>query len=169
MSTHAAPAQPVSRDRLAGAFVLVAVGTAIATAQAVPALGGYLIGTIAAILLATFVLTREYGMAVAAGILGGFAAGIAIVTNGNESVIAGGGFMISLAAGFLSVYVLGRFSRPVERHPWPLVPAATFSVIGVAALVERPEIATVATFLAAAGLVLAGLRTLVRRETPERS
>ena len=154
----------VPRERRVTALALVAIGVVIAAGSLVPSFGPYVVLAIAIVSVAAFLVTREYGFAVPAGVMGGIGIGIGLAAGSIDAAAAGGGFMAALAAGFLATWVLGLVAVPAERHPWPLVPAAITGTIAIAALTGLPVIATFANTGAVVALVTAGVVLMLRRD-----
>jgi hypothetical protein len=42
---------------------------------------------------------------------------------------AGAVMLLSIAAGFASIWVLGQLMRLPQNHPWPLVPASIIALV----------------------------------------
>ena len=147
-------------SRWVGPAVLLAVGAAILVAALGGDLDRYLPITIGLVTLAAFALTREYGFAVATGIVGGVGVAIVLAVNVVQPTETGQAFLLSLSGGFLSVWLLGLLARPAERNPWPLVPGFVLGSIGLSMVSRTPAIADVAMvgvgilILAAGGLML---------------
>jgi len=148
-------------ERIA-AVALIAIGALIILSPFAGQLGIYGPVAIGAFSLVAFVTTRQYGFAVASGVIGGAGAAIIFATSTPDVSLGGAAFMGSLAVGFALVWILGLVARPSETHPWPLVPAALLGSIGVAAATDLPIIANVAMAAFALALVVLGIRKFSR-------
>jgi hypothetical protein len=114
--------------------ILVGLGALLLAGQLVPGAGRYVVLVIGLALLAGFLATRGYGFLVPGGIVTGVGVGI-LLTEAYPS--AGGLFLLSLAAGFASIWVLGAIFRLREHHWWPLIPAGILATIGVVSLIDQ--------------------------------
>ena len=148
-----------SVERIA-AVALIAIGALILLSPIAGQFAIYGPLAVGAVSLVAFFVTRQYGFAVASGVIGGAGAAIILATSTSDVSLGGAAFMGSLAAGFALVWILGLVARPVETHPWPLVPAALLGSIGVAAATDLPIIANVAMAGFAFALVVLGVRKI---------
>lgn len=153
--------RPVS-DRL-GALVFVAIGVAILVGVVAPDASRYVLASIAGLCLVGFVLTRDYGFAVAAGVMGGIGTAVALIAGSADPSAAGPVFMLSVAGGFTATWLLGLASRPAESHPWPLVPAGITALIGTSLALDRPALLDGAVVVASIVIIVVGVRLFVRR------
>ena len=142
--------------------VLLAVAAIVLTSALVPELGRYQLIAIGAVCLVGFALTREYGLAIAAGVTGGGGAGLLIITSGSEPASAGQ-FLLGIAGGFAAIWLLGLLAAPPERHRWPLVPAAVIGLVGGAISIGRPELINWVLIGGAIVFALVGAGLLLRR------
>ena len=111
--------------------------------------------------------TRENRYAMAAGIVTGFGVGVILstyATDPNDGMV----FMLSVAGGFLAVWILGFFADPPERNPWPLVPAIILAALGISIATDTPGLIDWLIVAFAIVLVLAGLRTFRAHRTEEK-
>jgi hypothetical protein len=148
--------------------VLVAIGLIIVVSRLVPGTGEYVLLAMGLTCLVAFLLTREYGYAVAAGIVGGLGVGVvlsATVQDPNDGAV----FMLSLAGGFAAVWILGLFAVPPERNPWPLAPAAILAAVGISIVTDTPSLIDWLIVAVALVLVIAGLRAMRSRRTTDRA
>lgn len=143
-------------------MVLVAVAAIVLISAAVPDLSRYQLVAISAVCLIGFALTREYGLAVPAGVIGGGGIGLLIITGGTDPINAGL-FLLGIAGGFGAIWILGMLARPPERHPWPLVPAAVIGLVGGSITIGRPELIDWVFIAAAVIAAVIGVGLLVRR------
>lgn len=125
----------VKRDRAAGAYV----GGAVLIVLGVVALIGNLAGSeifyksiplgIGVAFFVAYILTRQYGFLVPAGILTGVGAGVLassvfnVADNGAYAAI-GGGF------GFLAIFVIDYLVSGSAARWWPTIPGGLMVVIG---------------------------------------
>ena len=162
----AATSQPTERghhvegilpERSVAGLVLIVIGVIIVISRLVPGTGEYVLLAVGLTCLVAFVLTREYGWAVAAGIITGLGAGVVLsahVTDPTDGIV----FMLSLACGFAAVWVFGFFADPPERNAWPLIPAAILAAVGISIVTDSPGMIDWLIIAVAVVLVLAGLR-----------
>jgi len=131
----------------------------------VPGTGEYVLLAVGLTCLVAFVLTREYGWAVAAGIICGLGVGVILSTLYSDPQ-DGMVFMLSLAGGFAAVWVLGFVADPPENNPWPLVPAVILAAVAISIVTEIPGLIDWVIIAIAVVLVLFGLRAFrgARRE-----
>ena len=144
-------------DRTVGGLVLIAIGLIIVVSRLVPGTGEYVLLAVGVTCLVAFALTREYGWAVAAGIIGGLGVGVILSAEATDP-IDGAVFMLSVAGGFVAVWILGFFADPGERNAWPLIPAAILAAVGVSIATDAPGMIDWLIIVVAVVLVLAGLR-----------
>lgn len=143
-------------------MVLVAVAAIVLISAAVPDLSRYQLVAIGAVCLVGFALTREYGLAIAAGVTGGGGTGLLIITAGADPASAGY-FLLGFAGGFAAIWLLGLLAAPSQRHPWPLVPAAVIGLVGGAISAGRPELINWVFIAGAVVFAVVGAGLLLRR------
>jgi hypothetical protein len=114
--------------------ILIGLGAVLLAGQLIPETGRYGVLVIGLALLAGFAMTRQYGFLVPGGIVTGVGVGV-LLTQAYPS--AGGLFLLSLAAGFASIWVIGVIFRLREHHWWPLIPAGILGTIGVISLADQ--------------------------------
>jgi hypothetical protein len=144
-------------ERSIAGLVLIAIGVIIVISRLVPGTGEYVLLAVGITCLVAFLLTREYGWAVAAGIISGFGVGVilsALYTDPTDGMA----FMLSVAGGFAAVWLLGFAADPPERNPWPLVPAVILAAVGISIITDMPGLIDWVIVAIAVILVLAGLR-----------
>jgi hypothetical protein len=144
-------------DRSVAGLVLIVIGLIIVISRLVPGTGEYVLLAIGVTCLVAFALTREYGWAVAAGIIGGLGVGVVLstlFTDPSDGMV----FMLSLAGGFAAVWLLGFAADPEERNPWPLIPAVILAAVGISIVTDMPGLIDWLIIAIAVVLVLAGLR-----------
>jgi hypothetical protein len=155
-------------ERSVGGLVLVEIGLIIVASRLISGFGEYVLLAVGITCLIAFLLTREYGYAVAAGIVGGLGVGVvlsATATDPNDGIV----FMLSLAGGFVAVWILGFFADPPERNPWPLVPAAILAAIGISIATDTPGLIDWLIVAVAVVLVIVGLRAFRASRTTDRA
>ncbi len=124
------------RNGLIGGAALILIGLLVFVAQFAhtAALGWLITGALALIFLSWGILTRQAAFFIPAGILGGVAAGIFLVSNlgAKLSEMQSGALMLaSLAVGFASISVLALlFTRSL--HAWALIVAALLGLVALA-------------------------------------
>ena len=153
----------VPEGRLLGITLLI-IGTIIAAGFVFDDLDRYTLLAVSVTCLVAFALSREYGFAIPAGITGGLGTAVLFITGGTFGPAATPGVLfLSVAGGFAAVWLLGLLAKPIERHPWPLVPAAILGSLGVAFAAGQPgAIAWVQVGIAAV-IIVAGLGLVLRR------
>ncbi len=106
---------------LVAGLVIAGLGLFFLAGQVEPDIGRFVTLFIGLALLAVFVVRREYGFLVPGSLLTGIGIGIALepATNGD---IESGVMMLSIAGGFLGIWVLGSLYRLPQNHWWPLIP-----------------------------------------------
>ncbi len=154
----------VPERRLLGT-VLVVIGAIMAIGFVIPDVDRFTLAAISLTLLAAFALTREYGYAIPAGITGGMGMAIVAITAGTFGpAMTPAVLFLSMAAGFLSVWVLGLMASPRVVHPWPLVPAVVLGSFGTAFAAGQPGAISWVQVAVATVIVLAGVGLLRRRD-----
>lgn len=146
-------------DKAVGGLVLVAIGLVIIASYLVPGFGEYALLTVGIVCLVAFAITREYGLAVAAGIVTGMGVGV-ILTTMDSDPYDGIAFLLAFAGGFASVWVLGLFADPRESNPWPLIPAALFGAVAVTVATESSALLDAVVVVFVIALIAGGLKAL---------
>jgi hypothetical protein len=167
-SSRESKVDAVLPERSVGGLVLIAIGVIIVISRLIPGTGDYVVLAAGLVCLAAFIYTREYGYAVAAGIVTGFGAGVILssyATDPNDGIV----FMLSVAGGFLAVWILGFFADPPERNPWPLIPATILAALGISIATDTPGLIDWLIVAIAVILVLAGLRAFRANRTEEKA
>jgi hypothetical protein len=144
-------------ERSVAGLVLIVIGAIIVISRLVPGTGQYVLLAVGITCLVAFLLTREYGWAVAAGIISGFGVGV-ILSSLYADPTDGMAFMLSVAGGFAAVWILGFAADPPERNPWPLVPAVILAAVGISIITDMPGLVDWVIVAIAVILVLVGLR-----------
>jgi hypothetical protein len=160
--------QSLLTENSVGGIVLIAIGVIVVVGRLVPSFQPYMLVSVAITCLIAFGATREYGFAVAAGITGGLGVGV-LLTPGAPAGDQGGVFLLSFAAGFVAIWLLGHLADPATRNAWPLIPAAVLGTIGVSILTRQPSLVDWLLLVVAVLLVAAGVRALAERHPREHS
>lgn len=121
------------RNGLIGGLILVAIGLYLLVAQFVRAewMGLLILPGLSVMFLLWGLLTRNAGLLVPGGILGGIALGTYLVSNtlkDGMDVTQGGVFLLSFAAGWALITVLSALIG--QRQLWPLIPGGILATIG---------------------------------------
>lgn len=145
-------------------LVIAGLGLFFLAGQLEPDIGRFVPLFIGLALLAVFVVTRQYGFLVPGAILTGVGIGIVIdaaATGNAES----GVMMLSIAGGFLAIWVLGSVYRLPQNHWWPLIPGGILTLIGLVQLSRTEVVGAIGLWpvilIIVGALVLA--RTITRR------
>jgi hypothetical protein len=155
-----ATAAPAGRaPELALGALLIVIGLIMAGAWFFPEADGYAPLVVGLVLLALFAATRQYGFAVAGGIVTGVGVGVWLTT---ETTLDGGWFLLALAAGFASIWPLGYLAKPALRNLWPFIPATILAAVGLMSVTDTELEAPLGQFLVAGALVLLGFGLILR-------
>ena len=131
--------QNTNRNTIAAGLGLIALGALFLLIQVFENFdfGLIILPAMGVIFLAWGLGSRQVGLLVPGGVLGGI--GLAIILTDNvltdlSGDAEGGIFVLAIAAGFLLVWLLGSL---VLREPswWALIPAGIMGVIGVALMI----------------------------------
>jgi hypothetical protein len=155
-------------EKTVGGIVLIAIGVIVVLGRLVPSFQPYMLVSVAVTCVVAFGATRDYGFAVAAGITGGLGLGV-LLTPGAPAGDQGAVFLLSIAAGFVAIWLLGFLADPATHNAWPLIPAAVVGTIGVSILTGQPSIVDGLLLVIAVVLVAAGIRALAERHPREAS
>jgi hypothetical protein len=111
-------------------LVIAGLGLFFLAGQVEPDIGRFVTLFIGLAMLAVFVVRREYGFLVPGSLLTGIGIGIALepATSGD---IESGVMMLSIAGGFLGIWVLGSLYRLPQSHWWPLIPGGILTLVGL--------------------------------------
>lgn len=123
-----------NREPLVGGLVLVLIGTGLLVGQLYPDFGRYIVALIGIALLATFVVTRSFGALVGGSIVTGVGVGVLLVTT-IQGELGAALMLISMGAGFASIWAISHLLALPERHWWPLVPGLILGSVGLALFV----------------------------------
>ena len=158
-------------------LVVVGIGLFLLVAQLVPDVGRWIPLIIGLIFIAVFVARREYGFLIPGAIISGVGVGV-LLADVVEGPLAGAVVVLSLAGGFLAIWVIGSLMRlpqtsgtPWEREVspydwWPLIPGGILALIGALLLIEADVEGVLRWWpliIIAIGLLLIGQAVLRRR------
>ena len=119
----------LERGQLIGGVVLITIGALLLVGQTVGDVGRFIPLGIGVVLLAAFLVTRQYGFLVPAGVLAGVGSGILLVSE-DPTGTRGPLFLVALGLGFVSIWLLGLLFRVPEHHWWPLIPGGILLAVG---------------------------------------
>ncbi len=158
-------------------FIIVGIGVFLLLAQLVPDVGRWIPLIVGLIFIAVFVARREYGFLIPGSIISGVGVGV-LLANVVDEPLAGAVMVLSLAGGFLAIWVIGSLMRlprtsgtPWERelapYDWgPLIPGGILALIGVVLLTEADVEGVLSWWpliIIAIGLLIIGQAMLRRR------
>ncbi len=134
-SAESAPAEHSSRRRIAAGVALVAIGLVALLAQLTDwsILSWIILPTLAVIFLVWGLVTRNFGLIIPAGILGGLGLGMITMVGPLSDLFAGmqpGVFMLCFAAGWGFITLLSPITGD-RVHWWPLIPGAVIGLVGL--------------------------------------
>jgi hypothetical protein len=145
-------------------ITFLAIGAAMLGGSIVPGFDRYVLLSVAAICLAAFALTREYGFAIPAGITAGLGTMVLLNADGALTPTESGlSFFVPLAIGFAAIWVLGLVAAPRETNAWPLAPAAILGLLGLAVGAGQPAAFDWLQLGLAIAFALGGIGFVVRR------
>lgn len=129
---------------LVAGLVIAGLGLFFLAGQLEPDIGRFVTLIIGLGLLLVFLFTREYGFLVPGSILTGV--GVGIVLDASASGQAESGvMMLTVAGGFLGIWVIGSIFRLSQNHWWPLIPGGILTLIGLVQM-TRTDIASALRF-----------------------
>jgi hypothetical protein len=168
-STDSVEAHAPGRNRLAAGLVLIGLGVFFLVAQFIQAqwMGLLILPLLSAGFLLWGLFTRNSGLLVPGGILGGIGLGTYLtsgpfVETGEQT--QGGVFLLAFAAGWALIVVLSLAIRRAQW--WPLIPGGIMAVIGLALLAGGAWVQVLEWLgkLWPLALVAIGLGVLLRRK-----
>jgi hypothetical protein len=123
------------RNRLIGGIVLVGLGLYLLAAQFIRSewMGMLILPGLSILFLAWGLLTRNVGLLVPGGILGGIALGTFLTSSAfgqDMGVEEGGVFLLAFAGGWALITVAAAVIG--QRVLWPLIPGVILALIGFA-------------------------------------
>jgi hypothetical protein len=109
--------------------ILILLGAILLAAEFLPGLGleDFAVLAIGIVFLVAFLLQRQYGFLVPAGILTGLGLGIVA-----EQWFGGDLTVLGLGLGFIAIWVLDRLVTRASTW-WPLIPGGILVVVGITA------------------------------------
>jgi hypothetical protein len=114
----------------------VGIGLILLLAQYTPDLGTWIPLALGLVFLAAFFSRREYGFLVPGSILVGVGVGI-LLAEAVDEPWAGAVMLLSIAAGFIGIWVVGWLMRLPENHWWPFIPGGILAIIGLSQAAEE--------------------------------
>jgi hypothetical protein len=125
------------RNRLVGGLILIGIGLYLLAAQFFRAqwMGLTILPVLSAIFIVAGLLTRNPGLLVPGGILGGIGLGTyftSVVLIDSPGVLMGAAFLLSFAAGWALITVLSLLIGKLQL--WPLIPGGIIAAVGLALL-----------------------------------
>lgn len=164
------PVHHDTRGRVAAGVALIAIGLVALLAQLTnwSILGWIILPMLATIFLAWGLLTRNFGLIIPGGILGGLGLGLFTMVGPVSSLFAGfqpGVFMLCFAGGWALIALLSPITSD-RFHWWPLIPGAVIGMVGVFLLGGRFTWAIMELMGYAWALILIGIGAflLLRRK-----
>jgi protein-S-isoprenylcysteine O-methyltransferase Ste14 len=126
---------------IAGAM-LILIGVLAFAAQFVDFNGALFLGGLGLIFLAWGLLTRNFGLLIPGGVLGGIAAGVYLIEGPYASVndpAQGGIFLLAFAGGWVLISLLSIVTEGLKGwQVWPLIPAAVMAAISAGLMGGEP-------------------------------
>jgi hypothetical protein len=144
--------------------VIAGLGLFFLAAQLEPDIGRFVTLILGLALMAVFVIRRDYGFLVPGSILTGIGIGLAL-DPALQPQAQGSVMMLSLAGGFLGIWVIGSIYRLPQNHWWPLIPGGILTLVGLVQLSRSDmdhALRLWPIILVVIGALVLG-RTLVRR------
>lgn len=165
-----------SKGRIFWGLALIIVGLLALAAQFVEfgeSLGLLIVPALGVIFLLWGVLSRESGLLIPGGILGGVGVGILLITGPYEAAsgqVQGGVFLLAFAAGWALIPILSSIVTG-DNHWWALIPGGIMALVGSGLLFGGVAVTLLEFFdrIWPVFLILAGLYLIVRRAMGSRS
>lgn len=126
------------REDMVGGLILIGIGILFLVGRLINVgnFGLLILPALGAVFAIAGILKRDGGLMVPGGILSGIGLGVyltAVPFEFTSGIDTGGLFLLSLAAGFVSVTVMSAiFAR--ETHWWALIPGGIIGLVGTAVL-----------------------------------
>jgi hypothetical protein len=127
--------QVTDRGPIIGGFIVAGIGVFLLFGQLVSNAGQWIPLFVGLIFLAAFVARREYGFLVPGCIITGVGAGIVLAERAPDD-LSGAAMLLSIAAGFLAIWVVGALLRLPDNHWWPFIPGGILALVGVMQLAD---------------------------------
>lgn len=130
--------EPMRRERVIGALVLIGIGAIFATSQLF-GLGGLVLPLLALFFILLGMLFRSAALMVPGGIFLGLAVGVYVVDwiAPARDGVGGGLFMLAFGAGWALIPLLGALFAD-ETPLWPLIPGGILALVGLALVAGGP-------------------------------
>jgi hypothetical protein len=114
-------------------LVVAGIGLFLLLGRSVPDMGRWIPLVVGLIFMAAFLARREYGFLVPGGII----TGVGVLLSGVvDADLEGAVTALSLAGGFLAIWVLGAFFRLPQNHWWPFIPGGILAIVGMVRLAD---------------------------------
>ncbi len=133
---------------LVAGVVIIGIGVFFLLAQVIPDIGRWIPLLIGLTFLAAFIPKREYGFLIPGCIVSGVGVGV-ILAGVVEDPWSGAAVLLSIAGGFIAIWVVSVLLRRVDRDwPrgssrdaaqalwWPLIPGGILTLVGLIVLTE---------------------------------
>ena len=130
-------------------MVIIGIGVFFLLAQFIPDIGRWIPLFIGLAFLAAFIPRREYGFLIPGCIVSGVGVGV-ILAGVVEDPWSGAAVLLSIAGGFIAIWVVSVLLRRVDRDwPrgssrdaaqalwWPLIPGGILTLVGLIVLAEE--------------------------------
>jgi hypothetical protein len=115
--------------------VVAGIGLLLLLGQVVPDMGRWIPLIVGLAFMAAFFVRREYGFLVPGSIVTGVGVGV-LLADALSGDLEGAVVVLSLAGGFLGVWVLGTVFRLPQNHWWPLIPGGILAIVGMVLLAD---------------------------------
>jgi hypothetical protein len=160
----------VDRGPIIGGFIVAGIGLFLLFGQIVSNVGQWIPLFVGLVFLAAFIARREYGFLVAGCIITGVGAGIVLAERASGD-LSGAAMLLSIAAGFLAIWVVGAVLRLPENHWWPFIPGGILAIVGITQLADARgygDLRLWPLIIVGLGVLLIGRALLDQRRRPPR-
>jgi hypothetical protein len=151
--TEAQVGRGVEGSSIGAGVLVVGLGLFLLFVQFVPDGGMWIPFIIGLCFLAAFVVKREYGFLVVGSILAGVGIGI-VLGRQVPGDLSGPVFMVSLATGFVAIWLISTLLRLPGSHWWPFIPGGILAFVGLLQLTDAAALRWWPLILVAIGLVI---------------